>query len=230
MVLTFLQRHAIISKIFAMVEENVPMVSGAYFCMKGESRWQRCLWLFWGRMLWGKMTVGQELAKITNLRLFYNHMSIELPRKLFAHTEREWNVLNESIRQTVFELFAKGDFPGLIFTCMCAFDMPSEFDYLQKLIDLFRENGANCCVVELCADFDERLVRNRSENRLLYKESKRDQEWSEAEMRKTSAKYCLNSYGGQKLPFKNYLKIDNMSLEPGEVAGRIQAHFAIEVR
>ena len=25
----------------------------------------------------GKMTVGQELAKITELRLFHNHMSIE---------------------------------------------------------------------------------------------------------------------------------------------------------
>ena len=32
----------------------------------------------------GKMTVGQELAKITDLRLFHNHMSIELARKLFA--------------------------------------------------------------------------------------------------------------------------------------------------
>ena len=33
----------------------------------------------------GKMTVGQELAKITDLRLFHNHMSIELTRKLFVH-------------------------------------------------------------------------------------------------------------------------------------------------
>ena len=43
----------------------------------------------------GKMTVGQELAKITDLRLFHNHMSIELARKLFAHSEKEWSVLNE---------------------------------------------------------------------------------------------------------------------------------------
>ena len=37
----------------------------------------------------GKMTVGQELAKITGLRLFHNHMSIELSRKLFAPNEKE---------------------------------------------------------------------------------------------------------------------------------------------
>ena len=54
----------------------------------------------------GKMTVGQELAKITDLRLFHNHMSIELTRKLFAHSEKEWSVLNETIRKTVLVHFA----------------------------------------------------------------------------------------------------------------------------
>ena len=178
----------------------------------------------------GKMTVGQELAKITDLRLFHNHMSIELTRKLFAHKEKEWRVLNETIRQTVFELFAKGDFPGLIFTYMCAFDVQSEFDYLQKVIDLFEANGANCYVVELCADFEERLSRNKSENRLLHKESKRNLEWSEAEMRATSEKYRLNSYEGEKLPFEHYLKIDNTNLIPDAVAKMIQTHFAIPER
>lgn len=175
----------------------------------------------------GKMTVGQELAKLTGLRLFHNHMSIELTRKLFAHSEKEWSILNETIRKTVFELFAKGDFPGLIFTYMCAFDIQSEFDYLQNVIELFQENGAKCCVVELCADFEERLIRNKSENRLLHKESKRNLEWSEAEMRETSEKYRLNSYDGEKLPFEHYMKIDNTNLTPEDVAKRIKSYFAI---
>ena len=157
-------------------------------------------------------------------------MSIELTRKLFAHSEKEWSVLNETIRKTVFELFAKGDFPELIFTYMCAFDMQSEFDYLLNVIDLFKSNDSNCYVVELCADFEERLVRNKSENRLLHKESKRNLEWSEAEMRKTSEKYRLNSYDGESLPFENYIKIDNTTLAPDEVAKMIQTHFAIEGR
>ena len=176
----------------------------------------------------GKMTVGQELAKITGLRLFHNHMSIELARKLFDHSEKEWGILNETIRQTVFELFAGGDFSGLIFTYMCAFDLPGEFEYLQKLIGLFKENGADCCVAELCADFDVRLVRNRSENRLLHKESKRDLEWSEAEMRRTSEKYRLNSYDGEKLPFENYMKLDNTNLSPEEAARKIAEYFGLE--
>lgn len=31
----------------------------------------------------GKMTVGQELAKLTGLKLFHNHMSIELVHHFF---------------------------------------------------------------------------------------------------------------------------------------------------
>ena len=189
---------------------------------------QKTLVIILGPHAVGKMTVGQELAKITDLRLFHNHMSIELTRKLFSHAEKEWNILNGTIRQTVFELFAKGDFPGLIFTYMCAFDMQSEFDYLKGVISLFKENGANCNVVELCADFDERLVRNKSENRLRHKESKRDLEWSEAEMRRTSEKYRLNSYEGESLPFENYMKIDNTYLSPEEVAKMIKRNFGIE--
>ena len=176
----------------------------------------------------GKMTVGQELAKITDLRLFHNHKSIELSRKLFAPWEKEWNVLNEAIRQNVFSLFAKGDFSGLIFTYMCAFDIQSDLDYLLNLIDLYKSNGANCYVVELCADFEERLIRNKSENRLLHKESKRNLEWSEAEMRRTSEKCRLNSYEGESLPFENYMKIDNTSLAPETVAKLIQTHFGID--
>ena len=175
----------------------------------------------------GKMTVGQALAQKTDLRLFHNHMSIELARKLFSHGEPEWGILNETIRQTVFELFAKGDFPGLIFTYMCAFDMQSEFDYLHKLIDLFESNGADCYVVELCADFDVRLERNKSENRLQHKESKRDLAWSEAEMRRTSEKYRLNSYDGEELPFEHYLKLDNTNLSPDETAQLILTKFGI---
>jgi len=176
----------------------------------------------------GKMTVGQELAKITNLRLFHNHMSIELARKLFAPNEKEeFKSLVRSIRQKVFELFATRDFPGLIFTYMCAFDEQEELDYLTGLIELFESNGAKCCVVELCADFDVRLIRNKSENRLLHKESKRNLEWSEAEMRSTSAKYRLNSYEGEKLPFVNYMKLDNTNIAPNEAAEIIKTHFAL---
>lgn len=188
---------------------------------------QKTLLIIIGPHAVGKMTVGQELARITELTLFHNHMSIELVRKLFKHSDKEWSELNTTIRQTVFELFARGDFPGLIFTYMCDFDMQSEFDYLRSVTELFKSNGAKCHVVELCADFDVRLERNKTENRLAHKESKRDLEWSEREMRSTSQNHRLNSYEGENLPFESYLKIDNTFLEPQTVAEMIKKHFGL---
>ncbi len=176
----------------------------------------------------GKMTVGQELAKITGLRLFHNHMSIELSLKLFDFGTPEFRALNETIRKTVFEQFAASDLPGLIFTYMMDFDRPSEFAYLNEIIELFSSHGADCHIVELCADFEERLARNKSENRLAQKESKRNVERSEAEMRHTQATHRLNSREDEILPFESYLKIDNTHLAPDEVARTIKKSLKID--
>ena len=175
----------------------------------------------------GKMTVGQELAKITGLRLFHNHMSIELSLKLFDFGTSGFHALNQTIRKTVFEQFATGDFPGLIFTYMMDFDDPGEFVYLNEIIELFSSHGADCHMVELFADFDVRIARNKSENRLANKESKRNVDRSEREMRRTAAAHRLNSREGEILPFESYIKIDNTNLAPNEVAKMIKQHFGI---
>ena len=49
------------------------------------------LLLLFGDAAVGKMTVGQELCKITDFRLFHNHMSIEPVLEVFG--EFNGNVL-----------------------------------------------------------------------------------------------------------------------------------------
>lgn len=73
-----------------------------------------------------------------------------------------------------------------------------------------------------------RIERNKTENRLYHKESKRDIEWSEAEMRQTSAAQRLNSFEGEKLPFESYFKIDNTNIAPANVAKLIKKYFKIQ--
>ena len=41
--------------------------------------------LIFGPQAVGKMTVGQELAKITWLKLFHNHMTIDLVSNFFSY-------------------------------------------------------------------------------------------------------------------------------------------------
>ena len=176
----------------------------------------------------GKMTVGQELAKITGLKLLHNHMTIELVRNFFSVFEsEEGKRLNNLFRQEIFEAVAKSDLPGLIFTCMVAFDIPSNLEYVNAIIELFESHGAETHVVELCADFDVRIERNKTENRLLNKPSKRDLERSEELFRWLESTNRLNSFDGEELPFKNYFKIDNTNLSPEEVAKIIKDKFML---
>ena len=68
----------------------------------------------------GKMTVGQELMNITELRLFHNHMAIEPVIEIFGGFHPA--VINR-LREVVFEEFASSGQYGMIFTYMWAFDM-----------------------------------------------------------------------------------------------------------
>ena len=149
----------------------------------------------------GKMTVGQELAKLTGYKLFYNHMTIE-----------------------IFKEFSKSKEKGIIFTGCFDFgnDFEKEKEETDKWMALFEESY----VVELETSLEERLKRNKTANRLEHKASKRDLEWSENELLKSLEKHKLNSDSGQgEKIFKNYLKIDNTNISAENVARMIQEKF-----
>lgn len=174
----------------------------------------------------GKMTVGQELVKITDLKLFHNHMTIDLVGNFFDYSTKEGKKLVASFRQQIFEEFAKSEGYGMIFTYVWLFDKPSDWEYVKNLTKLFEENGADVYYVELCADTEVRFERNRTENRIKHKPKKADIEWSENDLRTTMEKHRLNSYDGE-ISFKNYLKINNTNLSAEQVAQQIKEHFAL---
>ena len=174
----------------------------------------------------GKMTVGEEVAKKTGLKLFHNHMTIELVSKFFSYGTDAGKRLVHSFRQQIFDEVIKSDLPGLIFTFVWAFDAQADWDYVDALIKKFESAGADIYVVELQADIEERLRRNKTEHRLQEKPTKRNIEWSEAELLKSMKKYRLNSLENE-VPYRNYLKIDNTYLSAEETAERIIRHFGM---
>ncbi len=169
----------------------------------------------------GKMTVGQELRKITDFRLFHNHMLLEPVLEVFGYRN---GALVDRLRDIVFEEFLKTDYKGMIFTYMWAFDLPSDWDYVERIAKRFEETGGTVYYVELVADQAVRLKRNHTENRLLNKASKRDLNISDDRMIREETKYRLVSREGE-IPSPNYLRIDNTNLEPDVVAQMIKEHF-----
>ncbi len=171
----------------------------------------------------GKMTVGQELMKITDLRLFHNHMSIEPIIEIFGYFNR--TAVNR-MREVIFEEFAASDNYGMIFTYMWAFDQQSDWDYIEHVKEIFRQKNSNAefYYAELVASKEIRLQRNVSENRLKNKASKNDIDVSNQRLLNDDEKYRLESYEGE-IPFENYIKIDNSNLSPQDAAKQIKEYF-----
>ncbi len=169
----------------------------------------------------GKMTVGQELTKITSFSLFHNHQTIELVLDVFKEYRQE---TIDRLRKVIFEDFATSDHFGLIFTAQMAFDQKEDWSYLQEVMDIFKVDKHTVYFVELVADLETKMARNASENRLLHKPSKRDLQFSEHLNRQARSRYRVESFEGE-VPFKRYLKIDNSQISAQEVAQQIKKAF-----
>ena len=177
----------------------------------------------------GKMTVGQELAKITDLKLFHNHMTIDIVADLFENMPQERRRLTEMFRNEIFKSFASSNEYGMIFTCMWALERKDDWDYIDNLENMFKSNGAEVYYVELEADYDIRLQRNKTENRLLNKPSKRNIEKSENLFKDIENRHRLNSYPGE-IKKENYIKINNTHVSPENIAKIIKDRFRLPKR
>ena len=80
--------------------------------------------------------------------------------------------------------------------------------------------------MELEADFDLRIERNKTPNRLANKPTKRNIQRSESIFRQLESQHRLNSYAGE-IQTKNYLRINNTDLSAAEAAQVIKNTFSL---
>ena len=168
----------------------------------------------------GKMTIGQELSKLTGATLFFNHQPIDFALAIYQDfTEEMW----EFVRSVNFSFLGTSarNHRSVILTDVIDFSNQYRLMYLKNIQDLLNEYHQEILFVELETSLEERLRRNRTENRLKYKPLKRNFEISEREILETDKTNQLNS---QKQPsgLHYYLKIDNTNLSAEEVAKQIQ--------
>ena len=175
----------------------------------------------------GKMTVGQALAEQTGLKLFHNHMSLELINQFFDFGTPPLRRLDTLIRFEIFKEVAKSDLKGLIFTLVWDFNDPEDEEYVDEIIAIFKNEGAAIHLVELEAELAERLIRNKHPHRLSHKPSKRDVEASEKRLLNNENIHRMNSREGE-FPNKPIFKINNTKLSPQEAAQKIIDHYHLD--
>ena len=173
----------------------------------------------------GKMTVAESLRDKLRYNMMMNHDSIEVSDRIFGFATPAQKEFNAFFREKAFELAVKHNV-DLIFTYVCAFNIPEEREYLSKLKDLFEQGGGRFYFVELSADLETRLARNETPHRMERKASKRDVTWSRDNLLKDARRHRLNS-DENEVWFENHLKIDNTDLTPDRAADRVIEVFGL---
>lgn len=86
----------------------------------------------------GKMTVAESLRDKLRYNMMMNHDSIEMSDKIFGFGTPAQKEFNAVFREKAFELAVKHNV-DLIFTYVCAFEVPQERAYLTSLADMVIE-------------------------------------------------------------------------------------------
>lgn len=169
----------------------------------------------------GKMTIGRAVAEDSTFRLFHNHMTIEPLLETFGYGSPPFNTLNKEFRRRVMEEAAEHGV-NLVFSVVWALDSRDDLAEMESYVGIFEE----VAFVELRADLGTRLVRNRTEERLLHKASKRDVEWSDDNVRQMDTEWQMTSadgyhVAGELLSQKPHLILDTVGAPPAASAASI---------
>ena len=177
----------------------------------------------------GKMTVGREIARHSSFRLFHNHHTIEPLVEVFGHGTPPFMILNSEFRRRVIEE-AAAHRVDLIFTFVWQLEDPGDAREVRELVAPYEGAGGQVLVVELSAGLATRLERNRGEDRIAAKPTKRNVEWSDGNVRELE-QYRLSSdpTGAHPTPADAFLRehphlrLDTTTLSASESAERVLA-------
>jgi hypothetical protein len=165
----------------------------------------------------GKMTVGIELAKLIDFKLFHNHVIVDALYDYYTFKDKQLFTLTSEFRQRLFQEFGKSNFKGIIFTYVWALNEQADHDELLKYINQMNVKMDDVFFVELEATQKIRIERNKSELRLNMKKAKRNIPESENFIYESEKNYKLNSNNDFIYP-QQHMKICNTDLNAEDAA------------
>ena len=161
----------------------------------------------------GKLTVGEELSKLTGIKLFHNHMTADFGQEFFPFASRGYTQIVDGTRMVVFEAAARHDL-DLIFTYVYAplVDEP----YVDDIEGIVKEVGGEVHFVRLHAPAEV------LEQRVILEDRQRFKKLNSAEkLRQIMAYHDLFT----EIPGRESLSLDTSKLSPQESARLIAEHF-----
>lgn len=178
----------------------------------------------------GKMTVGRAVCERSNFKLFLNHHTIEPLADVFGMGTAPFRALTGEFRRRVIEEAAAAEV-ALILTMVWNLGGIEDARWVSELVAPYADAGLPISFVELAADLETRLGRNRGEDRLLAKPSKRNLAWSDAHLHERE-NWAMNTdptvplAADGVLAAHRHLRLDNCQPDPQASAERIVAWHA----
>lgn len=101
----------------------------------------------------GKLTVARELAKLTGLKVFHNHLAVDLVESVFEFGSLPFVELREKIWLEVFSRAVVANLKGLIFTF--APDRTVRHGFIEGTREVVESSGGEVLFVELKCSTEE---------------------------------------------------------------------------
>jgi len=161
----------------------------------------------------GKLTVATELAKLTEFRLYHNHVSVDFAKSIFDFGKPAFWRLVDRVRRDAIEEAAK-EGVDVIFTFV--YGKGSDDEFVRDIAKRVRRNGGTFCPVHLYCNREELLQRVPDESR-----KRMGKLATKAGLMRMLRKFDL----GSEVPVGKSLSLDTGNLSPREVAKAIVSHF-----
>ena len=164
----------------------------------------------------GKLTVANELAKLTGFRLFHNHVSIEFVESLFEFGSKPFQRLTAKYRTEMIEQAAK-EGVDTIFTFV--YEKTTDDPFVRSVLRKVKTHGGKVCFVRLQCERHElqRRVTSKARKPLGKIATKRL-------LNHVFKKFDLES----EIPFQPSLTIDTETISPRKAAKKIVQHYNLQ--
>jgi broad-specificity NMP kinase len=162
----------------------------------------------------GKLTVSNELAKLTSYKVLHNHLVIDLINSIFDRNDEMFGKLIDSYRLDLVEKAAVKKINGLILTTV---NIKNEDDlFIKNLIKINEQNFGKTYFIQLTCDI------NEIKKRLTATSRNKHGKLTDVKIFEDfiSKKEILGA-----IPFVESLKIDNTFISPQETANIIKKHY-----
>ncbi len=101
----------------------------------------------------GKLSVARELGKLTDFKIFHNHLTVDLVESLFEFGSQPFVELREKIWLATFDQAVEAELAGLIFTF--AYDRTVRRTFIGAARKIIERNDGEAIFIELTCSLEE---------------------------------------------------------------------------